>query len=182
MCTEPWQKTTFIIADYQLVHNGIILFFVESREDVPRCPLCGGQLRYRDSRRRIIRREGGIKEQLLVRRFRCEDCHHYHTELPDCVAPYKHYETETISGVLDEIVSSADEDSENYPTETTMERWKDWYRQNKANIEGHLLRISYRLGFEIRTLDDLRKTGEKWLETILRAIYNSGGYLVPLRA
>jgi C4-type Zn-finger protein len=160
---------------------------VESSEDVPMCPLCGGQLRYRDSRPRIIRREGGIKDQLLIRRFRCEDCHHYHSELPDCVVPYKHYETETISGVLEEIVTPADADSENYPSETTMERWKEWYRQNKANMEGHLQRISYRLGLDtggsaIRLLEYLQSTREKWLEAILRVIYNSGGYLAPIRA
>ena len=163
------------------------LFFVESSEDVPMCPSCGGQLRYRDSRPRIIRREGGVKAQLLVRRFRCEDCHHYHTELPDCVVPYKHYETETISGVLEGFVEPTDEDSENYPTETTMERWKDWYRQNRTNMEGHLQRVFYRLEFdegepEIRLLDYLQSVKEKWLEIILRIIYNSGGYLVPLRA
>jgi hypothetical protein len=103
------------------------------------------------------------------------------------VVPYKHYETETISGVLEEIVTPADADSENYPSETTMERWKEWYRQNKANMEGHLQRISYRLGLDnggsaIRLLEYLKSTTEKWLEAILRVIYNSGGYLAPIRA
>lgn len=32
--------------------------------------------------------------------------------LPDCLTPYKHYNEETISGVLDGIVNSDDEDSE----------------------------------------------------------------------
>lgn len=37
--------------------------------------------------------------------------------LPDCLTPYKHYNEETISGVLDGIVNSDDEDSEMYPSE-----------------------------------------------------------------
>ena len=32
--------------------------------------------------------------------------------LPDCLVPYKHYNEETISGVLDDIVNPDDEDSE----------------------------------------------------------------------
>ena len=43
--------------------------------------------------------------------------------LPDMLVPYKHYREETVSGVLDGIVSPDDEDSENYPSEQTMVRW-----------------------------------------------------------
>lgn len=42
--------------------------------------------------------------------------------LPDCLVPYKHYNEETISGVLDDIVNPDDEDSEIYPSEKTMLR------------------------------------------------------------
>ena len=42
--------------------------------------------------------------RLRIRRFRCAECHSYHNELPDCLVPYKHYETEVIAGVLDECV------------------------------------------------------------------------------
>lgn len=61
-------------------------------------------LRYRDSRPRIRKKEGGTKERLMIRRFRCQDCHSYHNELPDCLVPYKHYEAEVIAGVLDEVI------------------------------------------------------------------------------
>ena len=62
-----------------------------------------GTLRYRDSRPRIRKKEGGVKERLMIRRFRCQNCRTYHNELPDCLVPYKHYEAEVIAGVLDEV-------------------------------------------------------------------------------
>ena len=121
------------------------LFFTESSEAVPPCPVCGGALHYRDTRKRIFRQEGGQTEWILVRRFRCESCRRYHTELPDCLTPYKHYGTELICGVIDEYVSADDADSEQYPSEITMERWKEWARQNSANMEGHLYRAADRV-------------------------------------
>ena len=76
------------------------MFFVESSENSHLCPVCQGMLRYRDSRPRIRKKEGGTRECLMIRRFRCQNCHSYHNELPDCLVPYKHYETEVIAGVL----------------------------------------------------------------------------------
>lgn len=99
------------------------MFFVESSENSPICPFCQGNLRYRDSRPRIRKKEGGRKEQLMIRGFRCSNCHSYHNELPDCLVPYKHYETEVISGVLDKIITQEDLDSEDYPSFGTMLRW-----------------------------------------------------------
>ena len=36
--------------------------------------------------------------------------------LPDILTPFKHYNEETILGVLDDIVTPDDEDSETYPS------------------------------------------------------------------
>ena len=76
------------------------MFFAESSVTTHMCPICQATLRYRDSRPRIRKKEGGLKDQLIIRRFYCKNCHSYHNELPDCLVPYKHYETEVISGVL----------------------------------------------------------------------------------
>ena len=96
------------------------MFFVESSVTTHMCPICQATLRYRDSRPRIRRKEGGLKDQLIIRRFYCKNCHSYHNELPDCLVPYKHYETEVISGVLDGVVQPEDLDSEDYPSCATM--------------------------------------------------------------
>ena len=121
------------------------MFFVESSENSHICPFCQGNLRYRDSRPRIHKKEGGRKEQLMIRRFRCSNCHSYHNELPDCLVPYKHYETEVISGVLDKIITPEDLDSEDYPSFGTMLRWFQWFQENLQRIEGYLRTIGYQI-------------------------------------
>ena len=104
-----------------------------SSDDTPVCPVCGGTLKYRDTRLRIRKKEGGVKEYLMIRRLRCTECHRHHNELPDCLVPHKHYEAEVISGVLDGIVTSEDADSEDSPSLLTMLRWLQWFRMNLAN-------------------------------------------------
>lgn len=114
------------------------MFFVESSETSHICPVCHGTLHYRDSHPRICKKEGGIKEHLMIRRFRCCDCHSYHNELPDCLVPYKHYEAEVISGVLDEVIRPEDLESEDYPSfaEENNISIRTLYRYEKAFSEG----------------------------------------------
>lgn len=127
-----------IISDYTLVLKEDFGVFVESSENSHICPVCQGTLHYRDSRPRIRKKEGGTKEQLMIRRFRCQNCHAYHNELPDCLVPYKHYEAEVIAGVLDEVILPDDLDSEDYPSFSTMLRWLQWFRENLQRMEGYL--------------------------------------------
>ena len=160
-------------------------FLVKSSENVPACPCCGGELRYRDSRLRIRKHESGERDYLCIRRFRCSECKCYHNELPDVLLPYKHYETEVVSGVLDGIVKPEDQDSEDYPSVSTMQYWLLWFQQNLANIEGFLRNAGYRylgLGKDILFSDQsllrtVRNNYLNWLEMIIRIIYNSGGFL-----
>ena len=176
--------TMFMISEYSLKSKSKLYFSVECTDHVHRCPSCGGQLRYRDSRKRIMRMEGGEKVHLQVRRFRCEKCRHYHTELPDCVVPYKHYASEVICGVLDGVVGPDDLDAEVYPSAMTMLRWLQWFLANIQNMEGHLRRtmmLLHRNLPEGSLLVRLQAHTPRWLETAMRIIYNSGGYLDPLR-
>ncbi len=189
-CTlRPWSKTMIIISNYTLVLKDDIGVFVESSENSHLCPVCQGMLRYRDSRPRIRKKEGGIKEHLMIRRFHCQNCHSYHNELPDCLVPYKHYEAEVIAGVLDEVILPDDLDSEDYPSFNTMLRWLQWFRENLQRIEGYLRTVGYQilnLGKELLFTSDLllnkiRNRYQNWLELILRLVYNSGGFLTPIR-
>lgn len=67
-----------------------------------------------------------------------------------------------------------------------MYRWHHWLMVNNLRIDGYLKSVGYRLlGFgeellnaSMSLLDKLRSSSEEWLETILRFIYNSGGFLV----
>ena len=124
----------------------------------------------------------------MIRRLRYVECHRYHNELPDCLVPHKHYEAVVISGVIDSVVTSEDQDSEDSPSLQTMLRWLQWFRMNLANIEGFLRSAGERiLGLgeaflfsSASLLGAIRKTQQNWLERILRIIYNSGGYLPAL--
>lgn len=120
------------------------MFLVKSSENIPPCPCCNGSLKYRDSKKRIRKHEGGDKDYILIRRFRCTECNRYHNELPDILLPYKHYEAEVISGVIDEMVQPTDLDSEDYPCISTMMYWLLWFQKNLSNIEGYLKSIGYR--------------------------------------
>ena len=154
--------------------------------DIP-CPCCQGRLFYRDSCTRILLLEGRDRYTCVIRRLKCSICGRLHRELPDILVPYKHYAAEVISGVLDGIITPGDADSEDYPCETTMRRWHDWLTANSLRIDGYLKSIGSRLpGFTEELLKSgeplllkLRSTCARWLETILRFIYNAGGFLVP---
>ena len=153
--------------------------------DTHHCPECGAVLKHRDYKRRIMKLEGGAKQFILIERLQCKACRRLHNALPYFLVPYKHYKTDIISGVLDNIVSPDDLDDEDYPCEETMKRWHHWFRSNHENIDGFMKSIGYRfLGFgedllnsKISLLTHLRKSSELWLETIIRIIYNSGGRL-----
>ena len=178
-------RTMIMISDYSLKIKNKACLSVECPAQEHQCPSCRGRLRYRDTRKRILRIEGGEKRHLLVRRFRCQTCRHYHTELPDCVVPYKHYAAEVICGVLDEVVSPDDLDSETFPSAMTMLRWLKWFLANVQNMEGYLrraMRLLHRSVPDSSLLAWLKSHTRRWLETVLRVIYNSGGFLEPLRS
>lgn len=165
------------------------MFFVKSSVTTHTCPVCNEELRYRDSRIRIRKREGGVVDKLRIRRFYCSKCDAYHNELPDCLVPYKHYDAEVISGVLDGIVCEKDLDSEDFPSVSTMRRWIQWFNENRERMEGYLREVTLKVldkGEEIlyssvSLLESIRKSRTNWLEQILRTIYNSGGFFVPIR-
>ena len=70
-----------------------------------------------------------------------------------------------------------------------MIRWLQWFCENLQRIDGYLRAVGYQifnLGEERLFTSDLllnkiRNRHQNWLELILRLIYNSGGFLVPIR-
>ena len=177
-----------IVSKYRLQHNdneelrGNPVFHVVSLED-PICPTCTSLLKYRDSRPRIHRTYNGETSWLIVRRLKCPSCRRLHTELPDTVTPYKHYSTEIIENVVDEVSTPEDLTTEDYPCERTMKRWIGWIFGSRIQIDSQLKFIGSRLpGFGKELLfsteslfDALRRRGSGWLCVIHRALYNSGG-------
>ena len=87
------------------------------------CPRCTGYLKYYDSVQRIVRTKGRETNWISIRRLRCVKCGSVHRELPGYIFPYKQYEAEVITGVLDEIITCETIGYEDYPCEVTMARW-----------------------------------------------------------
>ena len=87
------------------------------------CPLCGGILKYYDKVRRIVRTKRRNTYYIKLRRMRCEHCNSIHREINDLIFPYKQYESELITGVLEGIITCETLGFEDYPCEMTMKRW-----------------------------------------------------------
>ena len=163
-------------------------FSFTSRE-TPVCPHCGAELVYRDTCSRHYRLGGGRKVWFSIRRLKCPHCRSLHRELPDILAPFKHYHIDIIMGMLDGRISTEDLPYEDYPCEKTVERWKAWLKQNRTDIDGYMKSVGYRLleyGEEllystVSLLDTMMSSMDSWLAVLLRTIYNSGGWLQPLR-
>lgn len=104
------------------------------------CPICGGELKYYDSVKRVVRSKWGKIGQIRVRRFRCRHCWSMHRELPDVLFPYKHYEAEIIVGVLEGFITCETLGFEDYPCEQTMDAWKSQETQlllwRNPNLKG----------------------------------------------
>lgn len=179
----------FSISNYDLRSNELPIFYVVNNDPAPPCPECRSSLAYRDSRKRILRYEGGIRQWVMIRRFKCCQCGRLHNELPDCMVAYKHYHAEVISGVLDGVVSSEDLESEEYPCAETMRLWIQWLMINLERMSGYLRSALYEISdfckddlfIKGSLFDSLRKNNPQWLEICLRSVYNSGGSLMPVR-
>lgn len=163
------------------------IFLSESRDYL--CPVChDGVLLFRDYCDRIVRYEGGDSEWIRIPRCQCNNkrCGRIHRMLPDFLAPFKHYPEPVISDVLDGGIDPADVDD--CPSAQSAKRWGQWLMKNKRNIDGYLKSVAHR---ELDFSEELLKSGVSllgklrssipggWLRTILRIIYNSGGFLEP---
>lgn len=124
---------------------------------------------------------------ICIRRLVCTNvsCHALHRELPDMLAPYKHFEIDIIASILDELITPDTKGFEDHPSEETMQGWHHWFRLNKATMEGTLRSKGYQLlGFtekllttSVSLLEKLREDTCDWLRIVLRFIYNSGVFL-----
>ncbi|MBQ9902168.1 MAG: hypothetical protein IJM51_07260 [Clostridia bacterium] len=116
-----------IIAQYHMVVNLFGETICKSEEE-PVCPICQTKLKFRDWRRRISIKEGREVTWIMIRRLYCKKCRRLHNELPDILSPYKHYEAETIEGVVDGInkrIEELDKEKNKFASELNIEKAKD---------------------------------------------------------
>lgn len=105
--------------------------------------------------------------------MRCETCGKLHMELPDCMQPYKQYETDAIQSEIDGVQENPSAD------ESTLRRWKAEFHRGKDQIEGALraLRerfsgIHYPLLPQDSLLKRLRKNIPCWLRFVNKVLTN----------
>jgi len=111
-------------------------FFVRSKEQ-NFCPCCGGVLTVIGSRKRGFLQATGEKKILIIRRLNCAVCERVHHELPDILVPYKRYDSESIEKVIGggkAINVAADE--------STLSRWKRWFKELCAYLLGALISLT----------------------------------------
>lgn len=94
------------------------------KKEIVTCPGCGSDARYYDRTKRIVRTKGRQSKRIYVERYRCYKCGETHRKLPDLIYPYKQYEREIITGVLEGFITPQTFGYEDYPCEMTMIRWR----------------------------------------------------------
>lgn len=93
------------------------------------CPKCSGRLTYYDSVKRIIKTKYGAVRRICVKRYVCTECGSVHRRIPDHILPYKHYEKEVVTGVVEGLITSDTLGFEDKPSEMTMKRWVIAFRR-----------------------------------------------------
>jgi len=115
------------------------VFFVRCAEAVP-CPCCGEKLVVIGSRKRKLATECGEQRMLIIRRLRCLQCRKIHHELPDCIVPYKRYESEC----FEQVVSESESPPSVAADDSTLRRWRRWYADQYTYLLGALRSIAIR--------------------------------------
>ncbi|MDU2241540.1 MAG: DUF6431 domain-containing protein [Paenibacillus sp.] len=148
-------------------------------------PCCGGELKVIGSRKRKLTSESGESRVLVVRRLRCTQCRKIHHELPDCIVPYKRYE----STCVEQVISKPEEASTVAADDATLRRWKNWFREQSTYLLGSLRSIAFR--FHQVPVEKLSVPSQSahhaighyvgdapgWLARIVRPVVNSNLWL-----
>ena len=97
-----------------------------------RCDICGKEMKYRSTTKRIVKFPGGEKREIQIRVFTC--CGKYKRELPDYLVPFKHYTKDTIEEAVSKDISE-DLRFEDFPCEMTIKRWKNVVKSTNTITE-----------------------------------------------
>ncbi|WP_281280492.1 DUF6431 domain-containing protein, partial [Paenibacillus koleovorans] len=103
-------------------------------------PCCGEKLGIIGSRERKLVSESGERRLFVIRRLRCAQCGKIHHELPDCMVPYKRYESACVEQVVSEPEASTTVAADN----ATLRRWKHWFQGQTTYLLGCISSIAIR--------------------------------------
>jgi len=169
----------FIVSSFILEYNKKTKLYSIKTDEVAACPLCGGALCYRDCKRRKLKSLIGDIRRFLLRRFRCqsEGCKKLHTELPDIIQPYKHYESAAIQAVIDDSEEAAGCVADN----STIHRWNTEFSKSAPDISQRLTAVYAETTDELvpikassELLDKIRGGREHWLPFVMGLLINNG--------
>jgi len=144
-------------------------FFVRSEEQNS-CPCCNGILEVIGSRKRKYLNEAGIKAVLIIRRLRCKGCRRIHHELPDILVPYKRYNRASIEAVVSKNATlsvAADE--------STLFRWRSWFRRLAHHFLGCLVSITIR--YQSESVEEAIRFSKSPLQRIWYFVGDAPGWL-----
>jgi len=113
----------------------------------------------------------------MLRRLLCDDCKKLHTEIPDIIQPYKHYDSETIQSVID----GGEKARCCVADDSTISRWKSGFAKAAPDIEQRLGSVYARDTDEtlpvlssITLLAYIRAMQERWLAFVMALLINGG--------
>jgi hypothetical protein len=166
-----------IISRYSLRYNQETKAWTVISMESPVCPYCLVTIASRDSRLRIGIKSTGEKAWYRIRRLICPSCGKTHTELPDFLHPYKHYETEAVQDEIDEVtpsVCAADE--------STIRIWRRQWRQAQLWICDALTSLRTRFAQQVVLLKEkgdimarIRSSiGGRWLAFVIGQLIGGG--------
>lgn len=104
--------------EYQIEYDSKMSGYRIRSKRAALCPRCGQILSGYDTRRRTVIGSDGKPTLFLLRRLKCPSCHRLHLEIPDIIAPHKHYSAEVMRQALHDYCSSCPAD------DSTIRRWK----------------------------------------------------------
>ena len=167
-----------IVSSFELTYNNISGFFTIRTTEESVCPFCSGELVYRDSKSRKLKDIVGEISCFLLRRLHCQGtCKTLHTELPDIIQPYKHYESAVIQSVID---GSADALT-CHADDSTIRRWKNDFKNAEPDIEQRVASVYGVMTDEIapigatrQILEVIKGKCERWLAFVMALLINSG--------
>jgi hypothetical protein len=142
-----------------------------------KCPLCSGAVYHRDFKSRFSKRCNGEVWQFRLRRLLCGECAKLHTEIPDIIQPFKHYDSETIQCILDgnEGALECDVDC------STIRRWKRDFSIAGLDIEQRLASVIAQESDDKMPLLSpglvlayIRATVDRWLAFVMCLLINGG--------
>ncbi|NLA27795.1 MAG: hypothetical protein GX878_10425 [Firmicutes bacterium] len=155
------------------------MFLVRSGEQ-HYCPCCGSLLKAIGSRRRGYIKDTGEHVTLMIRRLGCKSCKKVHHELPDILVPYKRYCSQSIEAVI-----TGEKGLSIVADESTINRWKQWFRSLADYFLWCLISIVTRFGkgaaedrsespgSSLQRIWSYVGDGPGWLSRIVRPVVNT---------